>query len=365
MTFSCWLPRSSPSSASSLPPATRSSSSLPSFFGRTAAIAAALLGVAGLVGCSSAPAEEVSSSTAQATGVVRDGLQDGENGKDLLNKNPDNRPTKPMTYPNVYFQPAVKSGPGSCGYAAIANMLLLWLRRDHEHYLGYTPQWIMEQTGYRASTGMVSWDATDFLNSKERNPEVRAGDWGYMTGAVPWNNTGWNRILDDLRAGRPWAVSMNSCKWGNWSASRAQLRESECMANKFWEVAMSHWVILAGARESPQGREILIMENGNYTWLPHAQFDLRMDTAAFRYATFYPTEGRAATHLVVPENAYASAAGDGTTCVAWREANPTDICGGPCDCAGADKDALAILCDSDPECRAGRAAGPEFGDLRL
>ena len=323
------------------------------------------VGVAALasVGCGTAPDASTDiqeTSAASSNGAAS--LADGEDKKDLLNPKPDNRPSKPMVYPDVYYQPAVKTGPGSCGYTAISNVLLLWLPRDHMHFKGYPPQWIMEQTGYRASTGMVSWDATDFLNDKPRPNEIKAGKWNYMTGAVPWNNTGWERILDDLREGRPWVVSVNACKWGNWSATRSQLLEDECLASKFWKVPMGHWVVMAGARESGNvGREILVMENGNYTWLPYQQFDLRMDVSAVRYATFYPTAGRAATHLVVPENAYASGGTNGESCVAFREANPGNLCGGPCDCAGTDRDVLAKLCESDAECNGAHGTDISLG----
>ncbi len=277
--------------------------------------------------------------------------------RDLLNRSPDNRPTRPMVYPDVYFQPAVTGGPGSCGYAAVSNMLRLWLPRDHMHYDGYTPQWVMGEIGYRVPTGMLPSDAASFLSASQRNDDVRNGDWDSMVGAFFWNRTGWERLLDYLREGRPWGVSINSCKWGNWQATRSQLLEDECLANRTFGIPMSHWIVLAGARGAGDSRQVLVMENGNYTWVPWDNFELRMDVAAARYATFYPTKGRAATHLVVPENAEASLGG---TCESYRATHPNDLCGGPCNCAGADEASANSLCEADATCREGRRLAPAF-----
>jgi hypothetical protein len=310
-----------------------------------------------IVGCSAADNVDETEDEhveAMASASSGHGVTAEDSTRDLVNRNPDNRPSVPMAYPDVYFQPAVTGGPGSCGYAAVSNILRLWLPRDHMHYEGYTPQWVMGEIGYRSLSGMLHSDAAGFLNASARNDDVRAGDWDYMTGAVFWNDTGWENFVDYLREGRPWGVSLNSCKWGNWSTDRNALLEDECMANRFWGVPMSHWVVAAGAKGEGDNRQVLVMENGNYSWIPWQNFDLRMDVAAARYATFYPTAGRAATHLVVPENAQST----NTTgsCRSYRTEHPHDLCGGPCNCASEDGAlALRALCDSDETCRTNRA----------
>src|SRR5687768_9745598 len=98
--------------------------------------------IAGL-GCSSSDSTE-EEDVAEVSGASSGHTVTAEDAnRDLLNRAPDNRPTRPMLYPDVYFQPAVTGGPGSCGYAAVSNMLRLWLPREHVHYDGYTPQWVM------------------------------------------------------------------------------------------------------------------------------------------------------------------------------------------------------------------------------
>ena len=124
---------------------------------------------------------------------------------------PDGRPSG--TWPGVFDQPKMKSGPGSCGFAAIANVTTQLLSTRGTAQRPITPWNALERKNYNTILGIYPSDVMKMLDASFASGDV-AGD---LRGTrFAWSREGvgnydgaWARLHENLDAGHPFIALVN------------------------------------------------------------------------------------------------------------------------------------------------------------
>jgi hypothetical protein len=178
---------------------------------RTLFAAALALGI-GVTGCSTTVEDEpdTDGQTAEAFTDSRSATVT-EWGSELFVSQPDGRPNG--AWPGVFNQPAMKSGPGSCGFAAIANVSTQLLSRSGAPTHPVTPWDALSRQNYNTILGIYPSNAIKMLDALFADRAL-AGD---LQGTkFAWSHEGvgnydgaWARLHENLDAGHPFIALVN------------------------------------------------------------------------------------------------------------------------------------------------------------
>lgn len=156
---------------------------------------------------------------------------------------------EPLGFPNVFDQPAMSRGPGSCGFTAAANLgLLLATQSVREPWTGITP-WKVLELGYNLYWGIDPKTLMSYLDMVFSSSQVPANlqgttfQWGgamHYTRLFPESaGTAQARLDSAIRGGRP-VIALT--KWAGDEAHYVVVAAENAARDAYWVVTWGKYL---------------------------------------------------------------------------------------------------------------------------
>lgn len=230
----------------------------------------------GLAGCSSAEVDEDANEEGQSAEAFTDskGAVETPWGTDMFHAQPDGKPN--ASWPGVFDQPAMTSGPGSCGFTAIANLSTQMLSTRGQSAQPITPWDALGAKDYNTVIGIYPSTVIKLLDGWFAGEEL-AGD---LAGTkFVWAKEGaghadraWARLRSNLDAGHPFIALINYGEEG---------------APSYFNCSHNHYVTVVAVTAD---ESVVIAHWGGYETVAKARFLKWWENhCVYSYSGIYPS----------------------------------------------------------------------------
>ncbi len=142
-------------------------------------------------------------------------------GSELWSSPAENRPSN--AWPGVFDQPAMRSGPGSCGFAATANLTAQLLSRSGSERRPVTPWDVLDRVPYNTIYGIHPRTVASTLDTifRDRSVVGEMQNTRFSFVHVGWRfgygrDQAWTLLQETLAAGKPFIALVSYNGDGGW-----------------------------------------------------------------------------------------------------------------------------------------------------